>query len=105
MAGKDARALSMLSISAKAGKLVSGSFMTERALQDGSARLVIIAGDASDNTKKKFLNKSDYYRVPHYIFSSSEELGSHIGKGDRTSLAITDEGLARSIINILEQEV
>jgi ribosomal protein L7Ae-like RNA K-turn-binding protein len=79
--------------------------MTERALQDGTAKLVIIAEDASDNTKKKFSNKSTYYHVPYYIFATGEELGKFIGKESRIVVAVLDEGLARSIVNNLEQEV
>jgi ribosomal protein L7Ae-like RNA K-turn-binding protein len=105
MADSRTKTLSMLSISAKAGKVASGGFMTERALQDGTARLVIIAADASDNTKKKFSNKSEYYHVPYYIFSDSAELGKFIGKESRTTVAVLDAGLAKSIINNLEQEV
>ena len=92
------KALSMLSIAAKAGKVVSGGFMTERALQDNSACLVIIADDASDNTKKKFINKCKYYNVSYFVFESSDVLGKSIGKQERTTLAITDEGLAKQII-------
>jgi ribosomal protein L7Ae-like RNA K-turn-binding protein len=105
MADSRTKALSMLSISAKAGKISSGGFMTERALQDGTASLVIIAEDASMNTRKKFSNKSEYYHVPYYIFSTSDELGKFIGKESRTTVAVLDEGLARSIVNNLEQEV
>lgn len=105
MADQSVKTLSMLSISAKAGKVVSGGFMTERALQEGSARLVIITEDASNNTKKKFINKATYYEVPYFIFSNSENLGRHIGKQARTTLAVLDDGLAKSIMNNLNQEV
>ena len=46
------KALTMLSIATKAGKVVSGGFMTEKAIQEGIAYLVIISEDASNNTKK-----------------------------------------------------
>ena len=46
----------MLSIAKKAGKVASGEFMTENAVKSGGAALVIVAEDASDNTKKKFKN-------------------------------------------------
>jgi ribosomal protein L7Ae-like RNA K-turn-binding protein len=74
-------------------------------LQDGTAQLVIIATDASDNTKKKFSNKSKYYHVPYYFFSNSAELGRFIGKEARTTVAVLDTGLAKSIVDNLEQEV
>lgn len=98
------KALSMLSIAAKAGKVVSGGFMTERALQEGSAYLVIIASDASANTQKKFTDKSKYYKVPSVVAFDSDTLGGQIGKQDRTTVAITDEGLAKQILIKLDVE-
>ena len=50
------RALSMISLATKAGKTKSGEFMTEKEVKEGRAHLVIVADDASDNTKKKFQN-------------------------------------------------
>ena len=99
------KVLSMLSIAAKAGKVVSGGFMTERSIQDGSACLVIIAGNASANTQKKFTDKCKYYRVPYIVFSDSEILGRQIGKQDRTTVTITDEGLAKQILNKLDGSI
>ena len=37
----------------KAGKCVSGEAMTESETKSGKAKFVIVAGDASENTKKK----------------------------------------------------
>ena len=96
------KALSMLSIAAKAGKVASGGFLTEKSLQEGSACLVLIAEDASDNTKKKFVNKSKYYEVPYYIFGDSYQIGHSIGKQERTTAAITDEGIAQKIASEIE---
>ena len=48
--------LRMIGIAAKAGKVVSGEFMTENAVKSKEAYLVIIAQDVSNNTRKKFGN-------------------------------------------------
>lgn len=93
----DSKALSLLSIAAKAGKVVSGSFLSEKALQEGNACLVIIAEDASDNTKKKFINKSTFYKVPYIVLGNSNSLGHLIGKQARTTVTVTDGGLAKQI--------
>ncbi len=53
---KNDNALLMLGMAAKAGKVASGEFMAENAVKSGEAALVIVAEDASDNTKKKFSN-------------------------------------------------
>lgn len=96
------RVLSLLSIAAKAGKVVSGGFMSERAIQDGSAYLVLIAENASDNTRKKFTDKCTYYHIPYRIFSDSDTLGNRIGKQSRTTVTVTDAGLAEQITNRLD---
>lgn len=92
----------MLGLATRARKVVSGEFSTERALQDFSATLVIVAEDASANTKKKFKNKCEFYEVPYYEYGLMAELGHAMGKESRASLAITDEGFADSICKMME---
>lgn len=48
------RILSLIGIATKAGKTASGEFCTEKEVKSGRAALVIVAGDASANTKKNF---------------------------------------------------
>lgn len=94
--------LSMISLATKAGKTVSGEFSTENAVKAGKANLVLIAGDASANTKKLFTNMCNYYKVPFYIFSTKSELGHCMGKEKRASMAITDVGFANAVQKKLE---
>ena len=54
---QNSKVLSMLGLAAKAGKVASGEFSTEKEVKSGNACLVIVAEDASDNTKKLFRNK------------------------------------------------
>lgn len=91
-------ALRMVGIATKAGRVDSGEFMTENAVKSGRAALVIIAGDASENTKKKFNNMCEFYEVPIQIYGTKENLGRAIGKEFRATVAITDEGLAQAIM-------
>ena len=82
----------------RAGKIASGEFKTEESVKASKARLVVIASDASDNTKKKFMNMCTFYEVPYIVYSNKEELGHYIGRECRASLAVNDEGLANGII-------
>ena len=90
--------ISLLGLANKAGKVVSGGFMTERAIMTGEACFVIIAEDASPNTKKKFTNKCKYHEVPFVIYGNMTELGHLIGKEDRTTIAVTDPGFGNQFI-------
>lgn len=94
---KQNKALSLVSLATKAGKTVSGEFATEKAVKDFTAELVLVAGDASDNTKKKFKNMCDFYEVPIYFYGDKDTLGHAMGKEFRASLAVTDEGFAKGI--------
>ena len=91
------KALSMLGIATKAGKTVTGEFSTEKSVKEGKAYLVVVATDASDNTKKKFQNMCNYYHVTLKMFSDKISLGNACGKEFRASLAIIDAGLAKTI--------
>ena len=97
--------LGTLGLAMRAGKLVSGEFMTEHAIREGRARLVILAADASEGTKKKFRDSCAYYEVPMLISADKETLGQSVGKRERASLAITDEGFAGSIRKKITGEV
>ena len=94
--------LRMVGIATKAGKVASGEFMTENAVKSGIASLVIVAEDASENTKKKFQNMCEFYEVPYVYYSAKDVLGHSMGKEERTTLAVTDEGFADSIQKHLE---
>ena len=93
----------MLSIAAKSGSIASGEFSTEKAVKEGKAFLVIVASDASLNTQKMFSNMTDFYEVPMYLYGDKETLGHYVGKEFRASLAVTNEGLARSIEEKIRQ--
>ena len=96
------KALSMLGIATKAGKTVTGEFATEKAVKEGTASLVVVAKDASDNTKKKFKNMCDYYQVTIKVFADKVALGNACGKEFRASLAVTDVGLANAVVKQID---
>jgi ribosomal protein L7Ae-like RNA K-turn-binding protein len=96
------KVLSYIGIATKAGKLVSGEFSTEKAVKEHKAQLVIVAADASDNTKKMFTNMCTYYKVPIYFFGEKTELGHAMGKEFRASLAMLDKGLADAAVKQLK---
>lgn len=94
---KPDKVLSLLGICAKSGNLVSGEFATENAIKDGKANLVLIALDASDNTKKHFSDMCAYRDIRLYMYSDRFTLGHCIGKEYRASMAILDQGLSDAV--------
>ena len=93
--------LSMLGLAAKAGKIASGEFSTEKAVKSQRAFLVIVSVEASENTKKMFRNMCVFYQVPMYLYAPKESLGHAIGKQYRASLAVLDEGFVFNVVSLL----
>ncbi|XEC97149.1 L7Ae/L30e/S12e/Gadd45 family ribosomal protein [Paenibacillus tarimensis] len=91
------KALSALGMAMRAGKLITGEDTVLKAIRQRKARLVIIAGDASDNTKKKFYDKCGSYDVDIMEAFDRETIGSAIGKAERVLIAVSDNGFATMI--------
>ena len=92
------KVLSLLGLATKAGKIASGEFSTEKSVKSGKGFLVLVAADASENTKKKFRNMCEFYEVPVYFLADKEELGKFCGKEFRASLAVQDENFAKAML-------
>ena len=98
------KVLSLIGLAMKAGKCASGEFMTEREAKTGGAKLVMVAADASDNTKKMFTDMCTYYKVPLYFWGKKEDLGAAIGRDYRASVALTDAGFRDAVVKQIESE-
>lgn len=95
--------LSLLGLAARGRNLVSGEFSTEKAVKERKAALVIVSSEASDNTKKMFTDMCAFYQTPIYFYGTKDALGHAVGKEMRASVAVTDKGLADSVIKHLEE--
>ncbi|MBQ6893181.1 MAG: ribosomal L7Ae/L30e/S12e/Gadd45 family protein [Oscillospiraceae bacterium] len=97
------KALSMIGLSKKAGKLVSGVPIVCDALRDGKVCLVVYASRAAENSVKRVTDKATTYKTAAFsIDVSPEELGHSIGKvGAVAAVGITDNGFAEAIKKII----
>ena len=96
--------LNMIGLAKRAGAVMSGSFLVEQALRKRKARLVLVAEDASENTKKQIMDLWRHRPVPLALAGEKEELGHALGQGERSCLAVTDENLAAAVRKKLEEE-
>lgn len=99
------KTLSYLGLAMRAGKIVTGDEAVLKAVRSAEAKLVLLAGDASDNTQKKFRDKCGTYDIPLVIAFHRDELGASIGKDQRVVLAVTDKGFAEMISRTLGDTV
>ena len=92
------RITSYLGLAMRAGKLASGDENVLKAIRSGKAKLVLIAADASVNTKGKFRDKCQSYDTPYMEYGTREMLGASIGKSARAVISIQEKGFADMIL-------
>lgn len=92
----------MISLAMKARRIAVGEERAKEAVRSGEAYLVIIANDASENTKKKFSDMAAYRSIPLISIFDRYQFGKLIGKKFSVSAAITDKGFADNIIRLYE---
>ncbi|TYR82758.1 YlxQ family RNA-binding protein [Priestia megaterium] len=93
---------SFLGLANRARKLISGEELVVGEVRKQKAKLVLLASDASDNTKKKVTDKCAYYNVPVRIVADRYALGQAIGKDARVVVAVIDNGFAKKLITMLD---
>ncbi len=91
------KVLSLLGLAKKAGKLKGGEYCVETELKKGRAKLVIVANDASDNTKKSYTDMCSHKKVPIIFYGEKDTLGKCIGCEERAAVVLLDEGFANAV--------
>ncbi|MGE7917901.1 YlxQ family RNA-binding protein [Viridibacillus sp. NPDC093762] len=95
--------LNLLGLAARARKIVSGEEQVIKEVRNNGAKLVILATDASANTRKKMQDKCYSFNVELQEFGTRYDLGHATGKDARVSLAIVDDGFAKKLSELLNE--
>lgn len=100
---KITRALSMIGLCKKAGRLISGVPLVCDAVREGKIHLVVYASGAAENSVKRVRDKSGSYGVTAFALDvAPEALGKSIGKsGAVAAVGIADSGFAQAIEKII----
>ena len=97
------KALQILAMARKAGLAELGEEPVGAAAREGHARLVLVASDASDHTwrrAKSFVAGTNQQLVRLTV--TKDEMGFAIGRTSLAIAAITDAGLALSLVKSLD---
>ena len=94
--------LGMIGLATKARKTATGSEACELAIKSMKAKLVILAKNASENTKNPVIRMCGNNNVAIREFSTKESLGKYTGKPVRAVVAITDSGFANRIMELID---
>ena len=97
--------LHLVGLSHRAGKTAVGDEPVGAVARARDARLILVAGDAADNTLRRARHFAQagqclWLTVPY----GKEELGRASGCSSCAMLAVTDVGLASAIVSALAQE-
>jgi ribosomal protein L7Ae-like RNA K-turn-binding protein len=94
--------MSLLGLANRARKVVSGEELVIKEVRQNRAKLVLLALDASSNTSKKVIDKCKHYNVPVKMVPNREVLGKAIGKQERVTVAIVEQGFAKKLSELLD---
>jgi len=97
------KALGMIGLAKRAGKVVSGEFLCDKAIKSGESKLIIIAADISQNGKKAITDACNFYKVDSIEFATSKELGKYTGSEKRTVVSVNDENFKNAILSKIER--
>ena len=90
---QNSKRLRMLGMATKAGRVITGIDLCEKAVNAKKAKLIILAEDAAQATKEKFKNKG----LPVVFVKDKIELGKCLGKEYRSVCVVCDAGFAKVI--------
>ena len=100
----DDRILSLIGLCLRGGRLAVGEEPVEAVARARDARVLLLAADASDNTRRRVAHFADagqclWIRVPY----SKDVLGRAVGRTSVAVAAVTDVGLAAALVQRLAE--
>lgn len=94
---------SFIGLAKKAGAVLAGEGIVRASIKRRKAFLVILAKDASPNTKRKIETALYNSNITMLEFGYKEKLGHILGKVQYSVVAIIDSGFAGRINELIEQ--
>lgn len=96
--------LGLLGLAKRAGKVESGDEAARSALTSKAARLVLIAGDASERTAETFRFIAESVNVPSVTVQETRaDIGNALGKRPCAVVAVCDMGFAAALVKKLAE--
>ena len=98
------KVLLMIGLAKKAGKAVSGEFLSGKAVKEGDSCLVVIASDISDRSRKDIVDSCNFYKVKYIEYADKTRLGKAVGAKERTVVSVNDKGFAAAVLDKISDE-
>lgn len=94
--------LTMLGFAIKSGNIITGDDTCEMFIKKHRIKLLIVAADASENTKDKFRFMTKQHEIQLLEISTKEELSQAIGKSNRAVIGITNRKFSNALLKLVE---
>ena len=92
----------LVGLARRAGKVSFGTESSIETIEKKKAKLVIVAEDSSDRTKKNFRELSEKLNVSFRIVGTIENLSKAIGQVNKAVLVIKDENFAKEMLKRID---
>lgn len=96
------KALRLLGLATRAGKIAFGTESVIDTINKKRAKLVIVACDASDRTKRNIERIANENNIEIRIYERVESLSKSIGKENKAVISINDINFSREILKIID---
>ena len=97
--------LGLLGLASRARKITFGTDSTLQDIKKNKVKLVIVAEDASDRTKNKFIEATSNLSIPIIIFESIDNLSKAIGKDNKAIIGVKESNIATEIEKLYRGDV
>lgn len=92
----------LLGLARRAGKISFGTQSSIDTIEKRKAKLVILAQDSADRTKKNFEELCKSKNIPIRITGTIEEISKSIGQVNKTVITINDENFSKELIKRID---
>ena len=99
---KNNKIYGLLGLARRAGKISFGTESSIETIEKKKAKLVILAEDSSDRTKKNFKELCKSMQVEVRIVGTIELLSQSIGQVNKAVLVVKDENFAKEILKRID---
>lgn len=94
--------MGLLGLARRAGAVAPGTEAVRRAIREGEAHLILLAGDASSVQLEKIRTTLHEKPIPQVILGDRNTLGAAVGLATLSAIAVTSRSLADQLIAELD---
>ena len=96
------KVLRLLGLATRAGKIAFGTESVKDTINKKKAKLVIVAQDSSDRTKRNITRIAQENNVPIRIYGNIETISKNIGKDNKAVVCVKEINFSKEMLKIID---